>query len=153
MMSSESQSSEMIRGLDMGAVDFIPKGVSGVVLFSKIRAFLRIKDLQDRLKQESSKLNQIFRYLHEPVAICTHDDKLELTSKVFLELFKLPPEATRFKTMTEVLSTVEVPREVIDELRMGCSHAVQFTTRIAGKVTHLRGRTAPIRRTSPEAKH
>ncbi|MGD9549143.1 MAG: ATP-binding protein [Candidatus Krumholzibacteriia bacterium] len=144
MISSESQTSEKIRGLDMGADDFIPKGVSGDELFSKIRAFLRIKDLQDLLKQESSKLNQIFRYLHEPVAICTHEDKLELTSKVFLELFKLPPEATRFKTMTEVLSTVEVPLEIIEELRHGCFHDVQFTTNIDGKVTHLRGRTAPI---------
>ena len=68
-------------------------------LYSKIRAFLRIKDLQDRLKGESDKLNQIFRFLHEPVAICSSDDRVLLASQVFLSLMRMPREVASFKSM------------------------------------------------------
>ena len=114
MISSESETEDKIRGLDMGADDFIAKGISGEELYSKINAFLRIKDLQDRLRRESDKLNQIFRYLHEPVAICGPDDHLLLTSQVFLSLLRMPREVAEFKTMTEILTTLEVESEVID---------------------------------------
>jgi len=144
MISSESETSERIRGLEMGADDFIPKGVSSGELNSKIRAFLRIKDLQDQLKKESDKLNQIFRYLHEPVAICSNDDRLVLASKVFLRLFRLPPDAIRFKSMTEIFQTVRVPDAVITQLMQGCEEDVQFSIAVDGQEIHLRGRTAPI---------
>lgn len=145
MISSESETAQKIRGLEMGADDFIAKGVSGEELFSKIRAFLRIKDLQDLLQQESDKLNQIFCYLHEPVAICSHQDMLVLTSKAFLNLFRMPRDAASFKTMTDVLETVKVPADVIATLRRGCSEDVTFAILIDGQKSVLRGRSAPIR--------
>lgn len=145
MISSESETAQKIRGLEMGADDFIPKGVSGEELFSKIRAFLRIKDLQDLLQQESDKLNQIFCYLHEPVAICSHQDRLVLTSRVFLNLFRMPRDAAEFKTMTEVLETVKVPAAIIEQLHRGCTEDLQFSMVIDGVRTVLRGRSAPIR--------
>ncbi len=144
MISSASETSNRIRGLEMGADDFIPKGVSKAELHSKIRAFLRIKDLQDQLQKESNKLNQIFRFLHEPVAICSKDDKLVLASRVFHYLFRLPPDVPRFKTMTEILLTVGVDRETIELLAKGCQEEIQFSIAIDGEKTHLRGRTAPI---------
>ncbi len=144
MISSESDISERIRGLEMGADDFIPKGVSSGELNSKIRAFLRIKDLQDQLQKESDKLNQIFRFLHEPVAICSADDHLVLSSKVFLHLFRLPPDVIRFKSMTEIFRTVGVDDSTIETLAGGCQDDVQFSITVDGKQTHLRGRTAPI---------
>ena len=50
MISSETETAEKIRGLEMGADDFITKGITGEELHSKISAFLRIKDLQDKLQ-------------------------------------------------------------------------------------------------------
>ncbi len=144
MISSASDASERIKGLEMGADDFIPKGVSSQELNSKIRAFLRIKDLQDQLQKESDKLNQIFRFLHEPVAICSADDHLVLSSKVFLRLFRLPPDVARFKTMTEIFRTVGVTDEVIRTMARGCQEELQFAISVDGEQTHLRGRTAPI---------
>lgn len=144
MISSESQTEEKIRGLDMGADDFIAKGISGEELYSKINAFLRIKDLQDSLRRESDKLNQIFRYLHEPVAICGTDDRLLLASQVFLSLLRMPREVTQFKTMTEILLTLEVDPETIARLQAGTHEDVRLRIHLDERTTHLKCRTARI---------
>ncbi|MCB1183359.1 hybrid sensor histidine kinase/response regulator [bacterium] len=144
MISSEDKTSEKIMGLDMGADDFITKGINGEELYSKIRAFLRIKDLQDKLRHQSDKLNQIFRFLHEPVAICSHDDKVLLSSQVFLSLLRMPREVAQFKSMTEILTTLGVAPELIERLREGVREDVRLTITIDGMVTHLTARTARI---------
>ncbi|MFN2370332.1 MAG: ATP-binding protein [Candidatus Krumholzibacteriia bacterium] len=150
MISSATETAERIRGLEMGADDFITKGITGEELHSKINAFLRIKDLQDKLKGESDKLNQIFRFLHEPVAICDGDDRVLLASQVFLSLMRMPREVARFKSMTEILQTLEVPAEAIDALRRGSREEVRITITIDAEPIYLTGRTAPIRLDSNE---
>ena len=144
MISSETKVSEKIRGLEMGADDFITKGIGADELHSKIAAFLRIKDLQDKLRLESNKLNQIFRFLHEPVAICSHDDKMLLASQVFLNLFRMPREVARFKTMTEILRTLEVSDEIIAQLREVTQEDLRLTISVDDEEVHLTARTAPI---------
>ncbi|MCP4293700.1 MAG: hybrid sensor histidine kinase/response regulator [bacterium] len=144
MFSSEDETTERIRGLEMGADDYLHKDVSPEELTSKINAFLRIKDLQDQLKNESDKLNQIFRFLHEPVAICSEDDRLVLASQVFLNILRMPREVANFKSMTEILSILDIPAETIDQLRQGCHEDLQMEITIDGETTYLTGRTAPI---------
>jgi len=144
MISSETQISERIRGLEMGADDFITKGISGDELYSKIRAFLRIKDLQDQLRQERDKLNQIFRFLHDPVAICSLDDRIVLANQVFLGLLRMPREVAQFKTMTEILETLKVEPEIIRELRRGSREELRLDVTFDGHKSYLTGRTAPI---------
>ncbi|MEN8005376.1 MAG: hybrid sensor histidine kinase/response regulator [Candidatus Krumholzibacteriota bacterium] len=144
MISSESKTSEKIRGLEMGADDFITKGIGAEELHSKIAAFLRIKDLQDKLRLESNKLNQIFRFLHEPVAICSTADEMLLASQVFLNLLRMPREVARFKTMTEILRTLEVPDETIALLREGTQEDVRLTINVDEEEVFLTARTAPI---------
>ncbi|MBU8870711.1 MAG: hybrid sensor histidine kinase/response regulator [Gemmatimonadales bacterium] len=144
MISSETQTSEKIRGLEMGADDFITKGISGDELYSKIRAFLRIKDLQDQLRHERDKLNQIFRFLHDPVAICSLDDRIVLANQVFLGLLRMPREVAQFKTMTEILGTLEVDPETIEDLRQGSREELRLKVVFDGQESHLTCRTAPI---------
>jgi two-component system phosphate regulon sensor histidine kinase PhoR len=144
MISSESQTSEKIRGLDMGADDYISKGIGAEELHSKIGAFLRIKDLQDKLQTESSKLNQIFHFLHEPVAICRPDDSIHMASQVFLNLLRMPREVMPFKTMTEVLTALEVPEEIIAELQQGTTEDLRVPVKVDDVEIFLEARTAPI---------
>jgi len=144
MISAEDDIQERIRGLEMGADDYISKTVTQEELNSKIKSFLRIKDLQDQLQNESDKLNQIFRYLHEPVAICNQDDQIVLASQVFLSLLRMPREISQFKTMSEILEVLDVPQEVIKSLRDGCSENIQLVINIDDVDTYLTARTAPI---------
>ena len=150
MISSEDETSEKIRGLEMGADDFISKEISGEELYSKIRAFLRIKELQDKLQSESDKLNQIFRYLHEPVAICNKQDRIVLASQVFLSLLRMPREVAQFKTMTEILRTLDVDEGLIENLRKGAREEITLRVFLDDKTTHLKGRTAPIQLSEDE---
>ena len=150
MISSESETKEKIRGLEMGADDFISKSISGEELYSKIRAFLRIKDLQDKLQSESDKLNQVFRFLHEPVAICSTDDKVVLASQVFLSLLRMPRAVAQFKSMTEILLTLGVAEPLVEQLKQGTREEVRLTIEIDGVVTYLKGRTAPIQLSEDE---
>ncbi len=144
MFSSENDTQEKIRGFEMGADDYIHKDVSAQELKSRIRVFLRIKDLQDQLKNESDKLNQIFRHLHEPVAICSEEDRLVLASQVFLNLLRMPREVSNFKSMTEILTILDVPEDIITKLRQGCSEDVQLQICIDDVTTYLTARTASI---------
>jgi len=144
MISTADNAADRIRGLHMGADDFITKSISSEELYSKIRAFLRITDLQVELRRERDTLDQIFRYLHEPVAICGHDDRIQLASRVFLQLLRMPREVTRFKSMTEILTTLGVEAEVIARLRTGVVEAERLTITIDGQVSYLTARTAKI---------
>ncbi len=92
MISSDNSSRERIQGLEMGADDFISKRIPVDELDSKIRAFMRIKDLQDRVLRERDKLNEVFKLLHEPIVICDARDRIVLASHVFLNLFRMPRE-------------------------------------------------------------
>ncbi len=144
MISAEDDTQEKIRGLEMGADDFISKNISLEELQSKIKAFLRIKDLQDKLQNESDKLNQIFRYLHEPVAICDQEDHIVLASQVFLSLLRMPRDLVQFKSMSEILEVLEIPQDIISKLKSGCTENVQLTIKIDDVETFLTARTAPI---------
>ncbi len=144
MISAEDGTEEKIMGLEMGADDFISKKIAPEELYSKIKAFLRIKDLQDKLKNESDKLNQIFRYLHEPVAICNQDDHIALASQVFLSLFRMPRELVEFKSMSQILEVLNIPQNIIKKLRDGCTDDVKLVISIDNVETHLTARTAPI---------
>lgn len=144
MISAEDNSAERIRGLEMGADDFITKSISGEELESKIRAFLRIKDLQDKLRRESDKLNQIFRYLHEPVVICSNDDKVLISSQAFLSLLQMPREVTQFKSMTEILTALGVNSELIARLRAGVREDVRLSITIDDEEIHLICRSAQM---------
>lgn len=144
MISSESESADRIRGLEMGADDYISKGIPPAELESKIRAFLRIKALQDNLMHERDKMNQIFRFLHEPIAICNDQDQIVLASQVFLNLFQLPREIVELRTFTEILHTLAVPDEDIQILRAGTEEEVLLDVQLDGGSKILTGRSAPI---------
>ncbi len=150
MISAGDDTQERIKGLAMGADDFISKDVTAEELHSKIHAFMRIKDLQDQLKNESDKLNQIFRYLHEPVAICNQDDHVVLASQVFLSLLRMPREVAKFKSMTEILTVLNVPQKSIQRLKEGCSEDLHLSISLDDVTTHLKARTAPIQLTDGE---
>jgi signal transduction histidine kinase len=144
MISSGSEATDRIRGLEMGADDFVSKDIAPAELESKINAFLRVKDLQDELRQERDKLNQIFRFLHEPIAICDQDDRILLASQVFLHLFQLPRELMQFRTFTQILQVLQVAPPDIEQLRRGENQQRELHIILDGQPRVLTARAAPI---------
>lgn len=144
MISAEDDTQEKIRGLEMGAADYISKKVSPEEMRSRIHAFLRIKDLQDQLRKEHDNLDQIFKHLHEPIAICNGHDQIVQASQTFLSLMCMPREVCRLKSMTEILRTLEVGSEVINRLKEGCYEDTKMKIQIDDETSYLLARSAPI---------
>ncbi|MCX5811058.1 MAG: response regulator [Proteobacteria bacterium] len=57
LLTSETDMIKKVTGLEEGADDYIEKTISANVLLSKVKAFLRIKGLQNELVEEKEKLN------------------------------------------------------------------------------------------------
>jgi len=145
MISADTDSNERILGLEMGADDFISKRIETEELDSKIRAFMRIKDLQDRVLSERDKLGQVFKFIHEPIAICNREDKVVLASQMFLSLFQMPREIAEFRTFTEILRTLAVPAEEIVQLRQAGRAERRFAIRIGQETKMLTAMAAPLK--------
>ena len=58
-VSAESQGEDVIRGLDAGADDYVCKPFDVMELLARVRAKLRIKDLNDDLKRANSRLKEL----------------------------------------------------------------------------------------------
>jgi adenylate cyclase len=61
LVTSLDAQAERIRGLESGADDFLSKPVNWEELFARVRSLLRIKALQDELKEINAKLEQRVR--------------------------------------------------------------------------------------------
>jgi len=59
VLTSKSEVSEKIRLLDIGADDFLSKPVNNDELLAKVRASMRIRDLQRELKESNQRLTQL----------------------------------------------------------------------------------------------
>lgn len=55
-VTANTDTDDIIRGLDAGALDYISKPFSGMELLARVRAQLRVKKLQDELREANGKL-------------------------------------------------------------------------------------------------
>jgi two-component system, OmpR family, phosphate regulon sensor histidine kinase PhoR len=151
MISADAEIPDRIQGMDAGADDYLAKNISDGELASRIRSFLRIKDLQDEVCAERDKLDTVLRNLHEPVVICDGAGGILVASTAFLHLMHLPREIAQTRTLEDVLDALSVPAEVRQQLRVADSAPVKLTISPAGEEINLEGRAAPIRLADQEA--
>jgi len=68
LLTSASETSQKVTGLNAGADDYITKPYNDDELLSRIRALLRIKALQDDLQQDKAELERLNRSLNDSLA-------------------------------------------------------------------------------------
>ena len=68
LVTASSDISSVVKGLDIGADDYIAKPFHPDELHSRIRALLRIKRLGDQLKDDNSRLEELNAALRENLA-------------------------------------------------------------------------------------
>jgi two-component system, OmpR family, phosphate regulon sensor histidine kinase PhoR len=144
MISADAEVPDRIQGMDAGADDYLGKNISDGELASRVRSFLRIKDLQDEVRAERDKLDTVLRNLHEPVVICDGAGRILVASTAFLHLMRLPREIAHMQTLDDVLAALAVPPEVRLQLRVADAEPVKLTVAPAGEEISLEGRAAPI---------
>lgn len=80
-----TETQDAVRGLDIGADDYLQKPVNKDELLAKIKSFLRIKLLQDSLLQSNVKLQKAFQDLKEYKFALETKNKLLSKEKQMLE--------------------------------------------------------------------
>jgi putative two-component system response regulator len=72
MLTASAETESIVKGLDLGADDYITKPFNPEELHSRLRALLRIKRLGDQLKKDNERLEELNAALHESMAGIMH---------------------------------------------------------------------------------
>ena len=68
LVTSLDPQAERVKGIEAGADDFLPKPINQAELFARVRSLLRIKSLQDEVRQQAAALAEWNHKLEERVA-------------------------------------------------------------------------------------
>ena len=80
MVTGRDSTEDIVAGLDVGANDYVTKPIEVEVLLARIRTQLRLKHLQDQLRNTIEELEELQQLRADFVAMITHDMKAPLTS-------------------------------------------------------------------------
>ena len=114
-LTAADDNASRVRGLDLGAVDYVTKPFDSFELRARVRAALRTKQLQDqlatlnheleeRVEQRTEKIKQLLRQKDEFVNQLSHDLKTPLTPLVaLLPMVAERTEDTESKRMLDLI--------------------------------------------------
>lgn len=88
-ISALNKTQDMVRGFKEGTYDYITKPFKIEEVKARILASLRIKDLQDSLRSERDKLNAIFQFSRDAIALLGSDFTVVSANPLFAAWFGL----------------------------------------------------------------
>lgn len=84
------QREERLRGISLGADDFLTKPIDVVELTARVKSLLRVKKLHDELLQNYEQLRRLEEYQDDLIHMIVHDMRSPLTGIMgYLELMKV----------------------------------------------------------------
>ncbi len=89
-ISALNKTQDMVRGFKQGTYDYITKPFKIEEVKARVLSSLRLKDLQDRLRQERDKMNVIFRFSADGIALLGPDQAVLEANPVFCQWFHMP---------------------------------------------------------------
>jgi two-component system sensor histidine kinase/response regulator len=157
-LSARGDLADRVAGLDQGAVDYLVKPFVPEDLLARVRAALRTKDLQDKLRQTNDELRAVDRNRQELVSMLAHDIRgligavSSAVEMARLDLEDQPPrDAHRFLDIAERNTTelVDLTTNLLDSYRVDegrlrprrqrvdlTSVAEDIVERLAGQAAH-----------------
>ena len=84
------QREEKLRGISLGADDFLTKPIDKAELLTRVRSLLIVKELHDKLMQNYEQLRKLEEYRDDLIHMIVHDMRSPLTVITgYLELMKM----------------------------------------------------------------
>lgn len=126
-LSARGDLRDRVHGLDEGAVDYLVKPVLPEELLARVRAALRTKALQDRLKATNAELRTVDQHRQELVSMLAHDIRGMISAvssaveMARLDLEDLPArDAHRFLGIAErnAIELTELTTNLLDTYRL-----------------------------------
>ena len=84
-ISALNDTKDIVKGLDLGSYDYITKPYNIDELKARVSSVLRIKDLQDELRQEKEKFDQINKFSADGIIILNSEFEITSCSDRFIE--------------------------------------------------------------------
>lgn len=91
-VSALDQTSDIVKGFDLGSYEYITKPFKIDELKARIISILKIKDLQDQLKAEKEVLDLVFKFSTDGIVILNSSFQIISCNEQFLRWLNLPKE-------------------------------------------------------------
>src|SRR5262247_19521 len=138
MLTSLSDVTDRIRGIETGADDFLTKPFNREELLTRVKSLLRIKTLHDEIETKNHLLRTLFgRYLSEEVAaeiIADPERQLRLGGEK-REVTILFGDLRGFTPLAERLD----PQDAVDILNVYLTHVIDIVFEYRGTLDKFRG--------------
>lgn len=102
---------DIVEGLDLGSYGYITKPYNVEELKSRVLGILRIKDLQDELKAEKTKLDLIYRFSADGIIIVNSVFEIVSCNKTFGEWLGKEVSTLHGKSLFSLISTSSILKE------------------------------------------
>lgn len=105
-LTAKSETTDIIKGFDLGAVDYITKPFKPPELFARLQTHFELKMLQDRMVEQNRQLVELNKLKNEFLGVAVHDLKNPLAGiSGIAEFLRTSPEIDR-DTTDQCLDTI-----------------------------------------------
>ncbi|MDD3150324.1 MAG: response regulator [Candidatus Gastranaerophilales bacterium] len=103
-ISALNETQHIVKGLDLGSCDYITKPFNMDELKARILSVLRIKNLQDELKENNKKLDQINQFSADGIVMLNNDFEIVSCSNKFLKWFNKTQDEVAGQNFCRIIS-------------------------------------------------
>lgn len=107
-ISALNETKDIVKGLDLGTYGYITKPFNIDELKARVSSVLRIKHLQDELKQEKKKFDQINKFSADGIVILNADFEITSCSDQFLKWVGLTKKQVIEKSFVLQLNVIKI---------------------------------------------
>lgn len=102
-VSALNDTKNIVKGLELGSYDYITKPFNIDELQAKVKTTIKIKELQDKLKEKNDVLDKIYNYCTDGIVTVDNEFKIRTCSSIFCEWLDKSEEFLKGKVFCEVV--------------------------------------------------
>ncbi|OGI03036.1 MAG: hypothetical protein A2104_01830 [Candidatus Melainabacteria bacterium GWF2_32_7] len=133
-VSALNETSDIVKGLDLGSYGYVTKPYNIEELKAKILGTLRIKDLQDQLRTESRKLELIYKFSADGIIMLNSSFDVISCNKKFAEWIGLPIEGVIGENFCTLVKCEEKGKDDCVTYELLCANSLEINQNITREI-------------------